>query len=461
MKGKIGRRSFLRNSAVTCGSMLVLSSGRTAFSYQANEKVAYAVVGVGSRGSYLAQTFARIGGQPIALCDANEGKIAPLVSKFPSVRVYRDMRKLFDEREKELDAVAVATADHAHAVASAMALRRGKHVYCEKPIAHDVREARTLRLLAAEAKVATQMGNQGMATDSFRRTLEAIEDGAIGVIREAHVWFVLGGSGPRQLPTDTPPVPPELDWDAWLGPAAYRPYHPQYVFGWGGWWDFGTGALGGAGSHGMNLTFKALRLRQLWDGPASPEKRIRIESTIPEKAPHGFPRWQHVRYHIPARGNMPPAIIYWYNAPREQLERQGVWSKLEEIAGRDLVWKDGSWTPESGSLLVGEKGVVHTNGHNSVCQLLPLEKFPDQSGPPKRYPHSPGHEREFILACKGEARCFSEFDHSGPVIELLLAGNVAGRFDEPLEFDPVECRIVNNAEADALLRPPYRQGWAL
>jgi hypothetical protein len=455
------RRKFLRDVAVGIGASIVLPMGRMVRGYQANEKVAYAVVGVGSRGSYLAATFARIGGRPVALCDANESKVLPLAKQWPDVKIYRDVRRMFDEREKEIDAVAVATADHAHAVVSAMAIRRGKHVYCEKPIAHDVREARTLRLLAAEHKVATQMGNQGMATDSFRRTLEAIEDGAVGTIREAYVWFVFGGSGPRQLPTDRPPVPPELDWDAWLGPAADRPYHPQYVFGWGGWWDFGTGCLGGAGSHALNLTFKALRLRELWEGPVSPEKRIRIESTIPEKAPHGFPRWQHVRFLIPPRGNLPPAVIYWYNASEQELRKQGIWARLEEIAQRDLVWKDGSWTPESGTLLVGEKGVVHTNAHNSVCQILPMEKFPDQVGPPRRYPHSPGHEREFIAACRGEATCFSNFDHSGPVIELLLAANVAGWFDDPLEFDPVECRIVNNSEADALLRPPYRSGWAL
>lgn len=461
MTRKLKRRTVLRHAIAGTGAFIILPAARSAFSYQANEKVAYAAVGIGNRGSYLAQTLARIGGRPVVLCDADRTKVAPLVQKFGDVRVYQDLRKMFDECEKDIDAVVVATPDHVHAVASAMAIRRGKHVYCEKPIAHDVREARTLRLLAAEHKVATQMGNQGMASDSFRRTLEAIEDGAIGVIREAHVWFVGGGTGPRQLPTDTPPVPPDLDWNAWLGPAAERPYHPQYVYGWGGWYDFGTGMLGGGGSHSLNLTFKALQLRQLWDGPASPDKHIRVESTIPEKAPHGFPRWQFLRYHIPARGTLPPAVIYWYNASEEELRRQGIWAKLEAIAGRDLEWKDGSWTPRSGTLLVGEKGVVHTNAHNSVCQLLPVEKFPNQAGLPRRYPHTPGHEYEFIAACRAQARCFSDFDHAGPVIELLLLGNVAGLCDEPLVFDPVEGRVVNNPEADTLLRPPYRQGWAL
>ncbi len=461
MVRKMNRRTLLRISALNGGCLLVVPSARSVFSYQAHEKLAFAVVGVGSRGTSLAQTFARIGGRLTAICDADQAKMAPLMRKFPGVHAYQDMRRMFDAREREIDAVVVATSDHAHAVASAMGIRRGKHVYCEKPMAHDVREARMLRLLAAEHKVATQMGNQGMATNSFRRTLEAIEDGVIGTIREAHVWFVGGGSGPRRVPTDTPPVPAELNWDAWLGPAAYRPYHPQYVYGWGGWWDFGTGWLGGGGSHSLHLSFKALGLRKLWEGPPGIDRRIRVESVIPEKAPHGFPRWQFVRYYIPARGNRPPAVIYWYNAEEHELRRQGIWAKLQEIAGRDLEWKDGSWTPRSGTLVVGDKGVVHTNAHNSSCQILPLEKFPSQTDPPQRYPETPGHEHEFIAACRGQTRCLSEFHHSGPVIELLLAGNVAGRFDEPLEFDPVECRITNNAEADAMLRPPYREGWSL
>lgn len=454
------RRGFLRrvSAATAC---LILPSSRTAFSYESNEKVCYAAVGLGKRGSYLAPTFARIGGELAVLCDANQERIGPFAQKFPKASVYRDFRRMFDECEKSIDAVVVATPDHTHAVISAAAIRRGKHVYCEKPIAHDVREARVLRELAAQKKVATQMGNQGMATDSFRRTLEQLEDGMIGHIREAHIWFVFGGSGPRQLPQDTPPVPAGLDWDAWLGPAAERPYHPQYVSGWGGWWDFGTGCLGGGGSHSLHLTFKALGLRELWDPPYNSEKRIRVETEIPEKAPHGFPRWQFVRFYIPARGDQPPATIYWYNAPEAELRRRGIWKKLEDIAGRDLEWKDNSWTPRSGTLIVGEKGVVHTNAHNSVCQILPADKFPQQSGSPKRYPHVAGHEYEWLNACRGHGSCLSQFDHSGPVIELLLVANVAGRFDEPIEFDPVECRIIGNAEADALLRPPYRTGWSL
>lgn len=457
----LNRRRFLSRVAVTGGTWHILQSARTAFSYEANEKVAFAAVGLGKRGSYLAPTFARIGGQLVALCDANQSKIATFAQKFPKATVHQDFRKMLDQCAKSLDAVVVATPDHTHAVISAAAMHCGKHVYCEKPITHDAREARTLRELAAQQKVATQMGNQGMATDSFRRTLEQLEDGVIGHIREAHLWFVFGGSGPRQLPEGSPPVPAELNWDTWLGPAADRPYHPQYISGWGGWWDFGTGCLGGGGSHSFNLTFKAMGLRDLWNPPASPAKLIRVESEVPEHAPHGFPRWQWVRFHIPARGDRPQATIYWYNANEDELRRQGVWKKLEDIAGRDLEWKDNSWTPRSGTLLVGEKGIVHTNAHNSVCQILPLERFPSQAGPPKRYAHVAGHEYEWLDACRGRGNCMSHFDHSGPVIELLLVANVAGRFDEPLEFDPVNCRITNNEGADALMRPAYRAGWSL
>jgi len=461
MSRSLNRRAFLGSTVAATAACWILQSSKSAFSYEANEKVGYAAVGLGNRGSYLAPTFARIGGELIALCDANENKIPPFAQKFTKATVYQDFRRMLDECEKRIDAVVVATPDHTHAVISAAAMHRGKHVYCEKPIAHDVREARVLRELAAQKKVATQMGNQGMATDSFRRALEQIEEGAIGHIREAHVWYVFGGSGPRQIPQGTPPVPAELDWDTWLGPAAERSYHPDYVSGWGGWWDFGTGCLGGGGSHSLNLAFKALGLRELWNPAGNPGKRIRIESEIPEKAPNGFPRWQLVRFHIPQRNGRPEATIYWYNASEDELRRQGIWKKLEDIAGRDLEWKDNSWTPRSGTLLVGEKGVVHTNAHNSVCQFLPLDRFPDQSGPPKRYPHVAGHEYEWLDACRGRATCLSNFDHAGPVIELLLVANVAGRFDQPIEFDPVACRIVDNTEADALLRPDYRAGWSL
>lgn len=315
-----------------------------------------------------------------------------------------------------------------------------------------------LRRLATEYQVASQMGNQGMATDSFRRTCELIQDGVIGEVREVHVWFVFGGAGPRELPEGQQPVPDYLNWDVWLGPLAFRPYHPAWM--WGIWREVGAGNLGYNGSHGVNLAFKSLRLGALWGVNGQAEGTIRVQAEPAEISPNTFPRWQTIHYDLPARGELPPLRLHWYNAPRDELERQGIWQRLEKIAGRSLVWEQ-SWTPESGSLIVGSRGVVHTNAHNSICQLLPESDFPDPVGPPQRLPQVPGHERDWMAGCRGEHSPLSHFDHSGPALELLLLGNVASLYPEPLEFDPQACRIVNHAEADRQLHPPRRDGWEM
>jgi hypothetical protein len=364
---------------------------------------------------------------------------------------------MLDDMDDQIDAVMVATPEHTHAVIAARSMRRGKHVYVEKPLAHDVREARALRTIARETNVASQQGNQGMATDSFRRAMERIREGAIGDVREAHVWFVFGGSGPLQHPEETPPVPDTLDWDCFLGPAPWRPYHPRYVSGWGAWREYSTGCLGGGGSHAINVAFKGLNLDTLWTGEG--DGPIRVETEISEVTREGFPRWQVCHFEIPSRNGLPPARIHWYNAPEEELQRQGIWQQLEQIAGRSLEWTDGSWTPRSGTLLVGTQGVVHTNAHNSVCEFLPASEFPDPLGPPREYPSVRGHQQEWIAACKGGSPPLANFDHSGPAIELLLLGNIASLVDAPLEFDPVSCRITNHEEADHAIRPPQRAGW--
>ena len=461
MSRRTNRREFLGTAALPAAGWLILRSARSALSYQANEKLDIALVGLGKRGGYHLGAIPRMGQNLAAVCDANQHRAAELSGKLPGVAKYKDFRKMLDEMDRQIDALVVATPDHTHAVIAAAAMRRGKHVYVEKPMAHDVAEARALRQIAKQQKVATQMGNQGMATDSFRRTLELIQQGAVGEIREAHVWYVFGGSGPRKRPPGRPAVPEDLDWDLWLGPAPPRPYHPSYISGWGGWRDFGTGVLGGGGSHSINMTFKALNLRALWDGPGDAKRRIRVEAEIPEPCPENFPRWQTLRFDLPARGSLPPARIHWYDGQETQLKRSGVWERLEKIAGRSLQWRDNSWTPRSGSLLVGSKGVVHTNAHNSVCALLPESDFPNQGGPPRRLPRAGSHEREWLAACKGGPTPFSNFDHSGPAIELMLLGNVATLVDRPIEFDPVACTIAGNEEADRALRPKHREGWSV
>ncbi len=461
VKQPIRRRRFLLGASLAGPMLLALREPRSARGYAVNERLNIALVGLGNRGTDFLDAIPAAGENLVALCEVNRERLNRALNRAAQARAFQDFRKMLDELDRQIDALVVATPDHTHALIAARVMKRGKHVYVEKPIAHDVFEARTLRQLAARYGLATQMGNQGMASDSFRRTLELVQDGAIGEIREAHVWFVGEGSGPLRRPKGTVPVPEQFDWDLWLGPAPFRPYHPRYVAEWWAWREFGTGWLGGGGSHSMNMTFKALNLRALWNAGDGPDKKIAIETEVSERSPENFPRWQIVRFSIPARGDMPPACIHWYNAPEAELRRQGIWQRLEQIAGRPLEWKDGSWTPRSGSLLVGSKGVVHTNAHNSSCKLLPEADFPDAGGPPRRLPRAGDHLKEWAKACKGGPKPFSDFDHSGPVIELLLLGNVASLVLQPFRFDPVRGQIIDNKAADQALRPPARQGWEL
>jgi hypothetical protein len=459
MHVQVHRRGFLKSAASAGVGWLILGSSRSARSYQANEKLNVAVVGIGKRGSWHVSVVPRVGQNLVALCDADHQQAADVFKQHPAVPKYRDFRKMLDEMDRQIDALVIATPDHTHGVIAARAMECGKHVYVEKPIAHDVNEARTLRRIASERRVATQQGNQGMATDSFRRTVELVREGVIGEIREAHVWYVFGGSGPLKRPEGSPPLPADLDWDCFLGPAPFRPYHPNYITGWGAWREFSTGCFGGGGSHSINMAFKGLNLGVLWEGKG--QGPIRIETEVSESCPENFPRWQTCRFDIPARESMPPATIHWYNASEEELQRQGIWDRLQKIAGRSLEWKDGSWTPRSGTLLVGSKGVVHTNAHNSVCDLLPKADFPNASGPPHSLPSVAGHQQEWVAACKGGPAPLANFDHSGPAIELMLLGNVASLATQPLEFDPVACKITNNEEADRVLRTEHRPGWSL
>jgi len=460
MVKRTNRRGLLKAAAWGAAGWWVLDDSGSARGGPASEKLNVALVGAGSRGTGFVHTIPATGHRLVAICDANQRRAEELGKKVPQARRWQDFRRMLDELDRALDAVIVATPDHTHATIAAAAMRRGKHVYVEKPIAHDVGEARTLRELAARFRLATQMGNQGMAADSFRRTLELLNDGAVGEIREAHAWYGFGGSGPRERPKESPQVPEGLDWDLWLGPAPFRPYHPSYVTGWGGWRDFSTGCLGGGGSHSINLIFKGLKLGELWRGEQG-KALIHVEAKVSEVCTDAFPRWEVLRYDFPARGPLPPAKLHWYNAAEAELQRQGIWERLEKIAGRPLDWKDSSWVPRYGSLLVGSKGVVHTNAHNSRCALLPEKDFPAAGGPPRSFPHVETHEVEWLGACRGGPAPLSNFEHSGPVIELLLLGNIATLVGRALEFDPVAFKIVNDPEADRSLRAVPREGWAL
>ena len=458
MARETNRRSFLRTTAAGATGLVILGNSLSARGAPASAKLNVALVGVGGRGSWFVDTIPRIGENVVAMCDANQQRAADSFRKLPDVPKYHDFRKMFDERGKQIDAVIVATPDNTHAVVTAAAVRRGKHVYCEKPLTHDVAEARAVRDLAAKHGVATQKGNQGTATGDFRRGVEIVQAETLGEIKEVHVWNT-GGSGPRPRPQGEQPVPAGLDWDLWLGPAALRPYHPQWMQ-WHAWRDFATGNLGNWGSHSANLPFMALRVDSRWHASAASgtTTKIRVRAEVSEVLQDNFPRWESVRWEVPARGKLPPIAINWHNGAKPGRKR------VEELIGRQLDWGDAGerkWKEHGGCLIVGTQGMLRATEHNSTIFLYPEGKFAGFEGPPRTLPRSGSHEREWIAACKGGPKATSNFDYSGPLAEFLLLGNVATRFPEPLEFDPLACKITNHAEADAALRRQYRPGWSL
>lgn len=259
----------------------------------------------------------------VAMCDVNERKASLSFEEIPKAKKYFDFRKMLEEMDKQIDAVVIAIPDHTHAVVTAMAMKMGKHVFCEKPLTRTVSEARSLRRMAARCKVATQMGNQGTSSEAFRRAVELVGGDVIGEVREVHAWNTGGGPGDRPVPNDEHSVPEYLHWDLWLGPAKHRPYNSRWLSGWHGWRDFGTGNLGNWASHTMNLPFKALRLDTLWNrqSDSSAKNLVRLDPKVSGVHKHSLPKWEIIRYDFPARGDMPPVRINWYNGPGQARDR--------------------------------------------------------------------------------------------------------------------------------------------
>ena len=445
-KKDISRREFLGVAggvgAFTIVPRYVLGgAGNTAPS----EKLNIAGIGVGGQGG--GDLNAVSSQNIVALCDVDWRHAGGTFRRYPNARKYKDFRVMLDKEDKNIDAVVVATPDHIHAPASMAAIKRGKHVYCEKPLTHSVYEARQIAEAARKAGVATQMGNQGQASEQTRLMCEMVWDGAIGPVREVHVWTDRANRGLNAVywpqgvdrPKDKPAVPDTLDWDLWLGPAPQRPYHPAYVpFKWRGWWDFGTGAMGDIGCHALDPIFRALKL----GAPTSVEGISTLVNT------ETYPLASKIHYEFPARGDMPPVKVVWYDGGMRP--------------PRPAELEDGRQVGSNGKLFIGDKGKMLSE------RIIPDSRMQEYGKPPQKLERSPGHHIEWIEACKGGKPAGSNFDHAGPLAEAVLLGNVALRPElkekmnrTKLLWDPEKFEITNVPEANQFLKREYREGWTL
>ena len=407
----------------------------------ANEKLNIAMVGVGKGGVGGVLNLPRMARENIvAMCDIDEQYAGPNFEKYPKAKRWTDFRRMLD-RQKDIDAVVVSTPDHSHAVIAITAMRHGKHVYCEKPLARCIGEVRQMREVARQTKVATQMGNHGSYDPRCRRAVEIIQAGASGQVTQVHTWSdrplsFWKQSGAR--PNDTPRVPAHLDWDLFLGPALVRPYHPIYhPFTWRGWWDFGTGVLGDIICHTVNMAYLALDLQY--------PTRIstRSEGLMAETAP----KWAEMVFEFPARGKQPPVTVTWYEAGRKP--------PLSLALGEPL--------PGNGALLIGDKGrLLQTDMYGAYHKLLPTDRYADYTPPAKTLPRARiGHQQEWIDSAKTGSPTMANFEYAGRLTDAFLVGNVALRTGQTLQWDGEAMKATNCPEAQRFVHPEYRKGWSL
>ncbi len=435
MSREVNRREFLKHSTVAGAVFWVAGTPSAAWSRSPNDKLNIGIIGVNHRGRSNMNSVSSE--NIVALCDIDENYLAEAAKKHPQAKTYVDWRKMLDQ--KDLDAVVVSTADPVHALASNWAMKRDLSVYCEKPLAHSVHEARVVRETYHQHKdkIATQMGTQIHAGGNYRRVVELVQSGAIGPVREAHAWCGRIGPG-GGLPEGEDPVPPHLHWDLWLGPAPWRPYNRKYMPGnltWNRWWDFGNGTLGDMGSHVIDLAFWALKLRQ----PTT----VETHGDPTPASPHTNAKWIVIHWEHPAVEDRPAVKLTWYDGIQRPPSPEGF----------DLS----KWG--LGVLFIGDDGMLLSEYGKHI--LLPVAKFKDFKRPEPWIAPSLGHHREWIHACKTGEPTLCNFDYSAMLIEHNLLGNVAYRAGTKLQWDPEKLSATNCPDADPYIRREYRQGWTL
>ncbi len=423
------RRDFLKTTALAGTGFWIAGEVSAQPNQSANDRINFASIGVGGKGSSDTADAARCGNL-VAICDVDDNTVGRAGEKlYPRARKYNDFRRMFDEMGKNIDAVTVSTPDHTHAAASVMAMNLGKHCFTQKPLTRTLYEARRLAEIAREKKVATQMGNQGTASGSLRRDAALIRAGLVGTVKEVHVWtdraiWPQGIGRPAQAD-----IPKNVHWDLWLGPAPERPYGRGYhPFAWRGFWDFGTGALGDMACHNMNMPFMALGLRD----------PVAVEAETSGHNKESFPLWSIIRYTFAATKNRPGLTMIWYDGKR--------------LPPPDLV--NGAKLSSNGVIVVGDKGTLCTGGGPRLIGKIEEPKV--------EYPNSPGHFEEFVRAIRGGPPAMSNFpDYAGPLTETALLGNLAVWAGKKVEWDAKNLRATNAPEVEQLIRAPYRKGYTL
>jgi predicted dehydrogenase len=441
---KLTRRQFHR-ATIGAGAS-ILASPAIVRGRNLNEKLNIAIIATGGRGG---SNLNGVSSENIvSLCDVNEKNLDAAYAKHPQARRFGDFRRVFDHAS-EFDAVVVSTCEHTHAFATLLALRAGKHVYCEKPLTHNIWEARLIREAAAKAKVATQMGIQMHASDNYRRIVELVQGGVIGPVRECHVWVSRAWGLQSEeaakrnkdivyvadRPQESSPIPPGLDWDLWLGPAPERPFHEVYFPGpkWYRWWDFGSGTMSDLGSHWNDLPFWSLKLQ-------SP---LTVEALGPPPHAEIAPASMSAVYEYGQRGDLPAVKLTWHqgeNKP-EIWHRKGI----------------PQW--DNACLFIGDGGMLLADYRKYV--LLPEEKFKEAKLPEPTLPRVSSHHAEWIAACKGEGKTLADFEYSGWLTEANHLGNVAYRAGKKITWDAAKLQATNAPEAAHLIRREYRKGWDL
>lgn len=473
MHSALTRRSFLKRAALTAGALPLLPIPHLLAAARSGDKLNIVQIGCGGRGmNHLEWLVTQTKDNLLAIVDPDEknhDKVKSWLKRKEQdpakLKAFTDYRTMFDKLGKQIDAVFIATPNHQHAPPAMIALQLNKAVFCEKPLCHDIAEARKLREMAARSKAPSQMGNQGHCEDGYRRLCEFVWAGVVGHITETHSWTdrANGGVGPRPPAL---PVPAGLHWDSWIGPAPYRDYHTDlHPHEWHGWYDFGNGSLGNMGCHVLDGVVWALKVEH----PASVEAE-EIRGGTDQRYPTGA----RIRWDIPARGDMPPLKVYWYEgfkqgatgkASKSLTAARGEDRNLPSLLGElQKQYPDEEMDrPDSGTIYVGEKGYLYTATYGGKMHILPMEKMQQIKQPPRTLPRPKNVMADLLDAVRaGSKETAASFDYAARLTEFTLIGNLAQRagMGQKVAWDGPNMKVTNLPELNDWVKRPYRKGWA-